>query len=292
MPTESLAGKSVLVTGGAKRIGRAIALALARAGADVAISYRTSQAEASQTAAEIAALGRRAVAIQCDVRSEPSVQAAVAYVVEILGRIDILVNNAAIFASAALESLTLDQWDAVFETNTRGPFLVAREALPHLRAAHGRIVNIGSLGGIRAWAGHAHYCASKAALHMLTQAMAKAFAPDVSVNCVAPGWIEIFDSPVSQNGLEQRPGSEVVAPSIPTSFNERAGPSTDATKPHPSQTEAGRRVALQSTRFAAKTPMGRNGAAEDVAQAVLFFSTGPHFITGQILTVDGGLALT
>ena len=106
-----------------------------------------------------------------------------------------LVNNAAVFASAALESLTLDQWDAVFETNARGPFLVAREALPHLRAAHGRIVNIGSLGASHAWAGHAHYCASKAALHMLTQAMAKAFAPEVSVNCVAPGWIEFPASP-------------------------------------------------------------------------------------------------
>ena len=104
--------------------------------------------------------------------------------------LDLLVNNAAVFASAALESLTLEQWDAVFETNARGPFLVAREALPHLRAARGRIVNIGSLGGFHPWAGHAHYCASKAALHMLTQTMAKAFAPEVSVNCVAPGWIE------------------------------------------------------------------------------------------------------
>ena len=149
-----------------------------------------SSTEAEQTAAAIAALGRRSVAIQCDVRSEPSVRAAVASAVTAFGQLDILVNNAAVFASAALESLTLDQWDAVFETNARGPFLVAREALPHLRAAHGRIVNIGSLGASHAWAGHAHYCASKAALHMLTQAMAKAFAPEVSVNCVAPGWIE------------------------------------------------------------------------------------------------------
>ena len=102
-----------------------------------------------------------------------------------------VVNNAAVFESAPLGEHHLDQWNAVFETNARGPFLVAREALPHLRAVQGRIVNIGSLGGIHAWAGHAHYCASKAALHMLTQAMAKAFAPEVSVNCVAPGWIEM-----------------------------------------------------------------------------------------------------
>ena len=134
MPTESLVGKTALVTAGAHRLGRTIALALANAGADVAVSWRTAQADAEQTAIDIAALGPRALAIQCDVRSEPSVRAAVTQVISAFGRLDILVNNAAVFASAALESLALDQWDAVFETNTRGPFLVAREALPHLRA--------------------------------------------------------------------------------------------------------------------------------------------------------------
>ena len=198
-PTAPLAGKSVFVTGGARRLGRAIALTLAEAGADVAISYRSSEAEAAATTAAIAALGRRSLAVPCDVRSETSVRAAVAQVIAGFGRLDILVNNAAVFASAALESLTLDQWDTVFETNARGPFLVAREALPHLRTAHGRIINMGSLGGLHAWAGHAHYCASKAALHMLTQAMAKAFAPDVSVNCVAPGWIAL------QERIRRRP---------------------------------------------------------------------------------------
>jgi NAD(P)-dependent dehydrogenase (short-subunit alcohol dehydrogenase family) len=250
---QPLTNKSVLVTGGARRIGRAIALALAHAGADVAITYRTSQDDAAQTAAEIAALGHRSLAVECDVRSEPSVHAAIAAVIAKFGRLDVLVNNAAIFASAALESLTLDQWDMVFETNSRGPFLVAREALPYLRAAHGRIVNIGSLGGLRAWPGHAHYCASKAALHMLTQAMAKAFAPDVSVNCVAPGWIEISESAEAPDLIASRPD--------------------------------------EAARFAAKTPMRRNGAADDVAQAVLFFAAGPDFITGQTLAVDGGLGL-
>jgi len=263
MPTEPLAGKSAFVTGGALRIGRAIAIALAQAGADVAISYRTSQTEAAQTVAEIAAIGRRAVATTCDVRSEPSVRAAIAAVIAKFGRLDILVNNAAIFASAALESLTLEQWDAVFDTNARGPFLVAREALPHLRAARGRIVNIGSLGGFHAWAGHAHYCASKAALHMLSQTMAKAFAPEVSVNCVAPGWIEMNQSSTPELVL-----------------------------PHPSESEVERRVGLEAARFAAKTPMGRNGSASDVAEAVLFFAASPHFITGQILAVDGGLGLS
>jgi NAD(P)-dependent dehydrogenase (short-subunit alcohol dehydrogenase family) len=244
MTDQPLHGKSALVTGGARRIGRAIALALAQAGADVAITFRNSRAEASDTAREVESLGRRALAVECDVRSEASVRSAVAAAVGKFDRLDLVVNNAAVFESAALESLTLEQWDAVFETNARGPFLVAREALVHLRAAQGRIVNIGSLGGMKAWAGHAHYCASKAALHMLTLAMAKAFAPEVSVNCVAPGWI----------GLDGDEGG-------------------------------------QAARFAAKTPMRRNGSVEDVAQAVLFFTVGPHFVTGQVLVVDGGLGL-
>jgi 3-oxoacyl-[acyl-carrier protein] reductase/pteridine reductase len=244
MSNQSLVGKSALVTGGARRIGRGIALALAEAGADVAITFRTSREDASETVRCIEALGRRALAVECDVRSEASVRAAVAATVGRFGRLDLLVNNAAVFESAPLDSLTLEQWDAVFEINARGPFLMAREALAHLRAAEGRIVNIGSLGGMKAWAGHAHYCASKAALHMLTQAMAKAFAPEVSVNCVAPGWIELDGDP--------------------------SGP---------------------AKHFAAKTPMRRNGSVEDVAQAVLFFAAGPHFVTGQVLAVDGGLGL-
>jgi 3-oxoacyl-[acyl-carrier protein] reductase/pteridine reductase len=249
MPTEPLRGKSALVTGGAKRIGREISLALARAGADVAITYLTSHQEAALTLREIEALGCRAMALKCDVRCEASVHEAVSTTAARFGRLDLLVNNAAVFESAPLEEISLEQWDAVFETNTRGPFLVAREALPHLRAVQGRIVNIGSLGGIRPWAGHAHYCASKAALHMLTQAMAKAFAPDVSVNCVAPGFVE-FD-----------------------------------------RNELGEEANSAALRFAARTPMQRNGTADDVAQAVLFFSTSPSFVTGQILTIDGGLGL-
>ncbi len=195
MATLPLQGKTALVTGGARRIGREIALALASAGADVAVAYRKSRLEAANTAAELTSLGVNARAIECDVRSETSVRAAVHRVFENFGRLDVLVNNAAIFDSASLDSLPIEQWDAVFETNTRGPFLVAREALPHLRTSHGRIINIGSLGGLHPWAGHAHYCASKAALHMLTLTMAKAFAPEVAVNCVAPGWIEMDEQP-------------------------------------------------------------------------------------------------
>jgi 3-oxoacyl-[acyl-carrier protein] reductase/pteridine reductase len=243
MGNRLLSGNSALVTGGARRIGRAIALALAAEGADVAITFLKSGNEALETARAIEALGVRSVALECDVRSERSVRAAVASAVERFGRLDVVVNNAAVFDRAPLDQLSVAAWDAVMETNARGPFLVAREALPHLKETRGRIVNIGSLGGSHAWADHAHYCSSKAALHMLTQAMAKSFAPEVSVNCVAPGWIEM-----DENG------------------------------------DAG-------ARFAARTPMGRNGTAEEVAQAVLFFATGPGFVTGQILGVDGGLGL-
>jgi len=234
--------KRALVTGGAKRVGRELALALARAGMDVAITFRDSKAAAEETRRAIEDLGARAIALQMDVRSEASVRGAVAATVAAFGGIDVLVNNAAVFEAAPLAEITVEQWDGMFATNTRGPFLVAREALPYLKAAHGRIVNLGSLGGSHPWATHAHYCSSKAALHMLTQTMAKAFAPEVSVNCVAPGYVEFEASPETRH-------------------------------------------------FAAKTPMGRNATAHDVAEGVLFFAAGPHFITGQILTVDGGLGL-
>jgi 3-oxoacyl-[acyl-carrier protein] reductase/pteridine reductase len=231
-----------LITGGARRIGRELALTLARSRWNVAVAYRESAAEAAETVRELEATGVEAMALAMDVRSESSVRAAVAAIAERFERLDLLVNNAAVFESAPLAQITLDQWDRVFESNTRGPFLVAREALPYLKAAHGRIINLGSIGGSHPWATHGHYCASKAALNMLTETMAKAFAPEISVNSVAPGYVE-FD-----------PGAE-------------------------------------AAHFAAKTPMGRNGSAQDIAAAVLFFATGPHFVTGQILTVDGGLGL-
>jgi 3-oxoacyl-[acyl-carrier protein] reductase/pteridine reductase len=239
-----LTGKVALITGGAQRIGRATALALANGGADVAITYLNSEKEGEQLCAEIEKLGRRGMAVRCDVRNASSVQKTVARVVKELGGLDVLVNNAGRFENVAFDQLTIEQWDAMFETNARGPFLVTKAARDTLRAHQGRVINIASLGGIRPWATHAHYCASKAALIMLTQAMAKALAPDVTVNCVAPGMIETGQA------------------------------------------------AEELQRFAKKTPMGRNGVLEDVAQAVLFFATAPRFITGQVLVVDGGLGLS
>jgi len=238
-----LAGKVALVTGGAKRIGRAIALRLAANGADVAITFRGSQAEAEQTVSEISVLGMEALAIRADLENAEDIREAVASAVDEFGRLDILVNNAGVFESAALESITAEQWDRMFATNTRAPFLAAQAALPHLRKTQGRVINIGSLGGTHPWATHGHYCTSKAALHMLSQTMAKAWAPEVSVNCVAPGMIV--------------------------------------------QGEVGPAYA----EFAERTPMRRNGTAEDVAAAVEFFAKAPRFITGQLMTVDGGLGL-
>ena len=238
-----LAGSTALVTGGARRIGRAIALQLAAAGANVAITYRDSQPEAEQTVRALAAFDVDAFALRTDLTDAESIRQSVAAVIEEFGQLDILVNNAGIFEAAALEEITPEQWDRMFATNTRAPFLMAQAAYPHLRATSGRIINIGSLGGSHPWATHAHYCTSKAALHMLSQTMAKAWAPEISVNCVAPGMI--------------------VQGEIDPVY----------------------------ARFAEKTPMRRNGTPEDVAAAVLFFATGPHFITGQLLAVDGGLGL-
>ncbi len=245
LETKPLTNKIVLITGAAKRVGRAAALSLSAAGATVAITYRRSKDEAAHTVREIERLGGEALAVRCDVTSESGVRKAVSSVAQRLGGIDVLVNNAGTYETVALDQLTVQQWDAIFATNVRGPFLVSKEALPHLRARKGRIINMGSLGGLRAWASHAHYCSSKAALHMLTKAMAKALAPEVSVNCVAPGMIDLGE----------------------------------------------KNAAEFMKRMAKQTPMRRNGRGEDVAAAVLFFASAPHFITGQIMTVDGGLGL-
>src|SRR4030081_2046888 len=240
-----LLGKTALVTGAARRLGRASALALARAGADVAITFLNSAKEARETVVDLSGLGVRAFALRCDVTDEASVKAMMKEAGRELGRIDILVNNAANYETAEFELMTVKQWDRVFASNTRGPFLVSREALQWLRDRKGKIINMGSLGGLRPWATHAHFCSSKAALHMLTRVMPKALAPEIAVNAVAPGMIDLGEKSAA-------------------SFMKR---------------------------MARQTPMRRNGRAEEIAAAVLFFATAPHFITGEVLTVDGGLGL-
>src|ERR1700684_4282707 len=246
-----LHGKTCLITGAAIRLGRASALALAQAGADVAITFRTSAREAQRTVVDLTSIGVRAFALHCDVTDEASVKSMMKEAGRELGRIDILVNNAANYATADFERLTVRQWDAMFASNTRGPFLVSREALKWLRRKRGnrsveaKIINMGSLGGLKPWTTHAHYCSSKAALHMLTKVMAKALAPEIAVNAIAPGIIDLGE----------------------------------------------KSAAAFMRRMAKQTPMRRNGRDEEIAKAVLFFATAPQFITGQILAVDGGIGL-
>ena len=147
-----LSGKVALITGGARRLGRATALALAEAGADVAITFRNSAREAQHTIIDAGSFGGRAVALRCDITDEKSVRAAIKETAKELGGLDILVNNAANYETVEFDQLTLRQWDAIFASNTRGPFLVSREALRFLRERKGRIINMGSLGGLRPWA--------------------------------------------------------------------------------------------------------------------------------------------
>jgi NAD(P)-dependent dehydrogenase (short-subunit alcohol dehydrogenase family) len=189
--SKPLTGKVALVTGGAKRLGRASALALAAAGADIAITFLKSAGAAAKTVSALKKAGVHAIAVRCDVTDPKSVAAAVKEVVRRFGGLDILINNAGNYETVEFEDLTLEQWDAIFATNVRGPFLVSQVALKYLRKRQGRIVNLGSLGGLRPWASHVHYCSSKAALHMLTKVMAKALAPEIAVNCVAPGMIDL-----------------------------------------------------------------------------------------------------
>ncbi len=195
-----LHGKSVLITGAARRIGLSIARSFADAGADVAITYNTSQEQAEIALADLKSRTKRAMALPCDVQDPECVNATVSKVISEFGRLDVLVNNAAVYETTSFEDITVQQWDRMFNTNTRGPFLVTRAAMAALKESCGRVINIGSLGGLRPWSTHAHYCASKAALIMLTETMAKALAPEIAVNCVAPGMINPEQKPLDDIG--------------------------------------------------------------------------------------------
>lgn len=183
-------GKVALVTGAGKRIGRSVALRLAEEGADVVVNYRSSKAEAKDVAAQISAKGRRAQAVQADVSKRSEVLAMFAAVEKQFGRLDILVNNAGVFFSAKFEELTEEQWDGILGANLKSQFLCAQAAAPMLRrSGQGRIVNFASLGGLLAWPAYTHYCVSKAGVIMLTRCLARALAPEITVNAVAPGTI-------------------------------------------------------------------------------------------------------
>ena len=206
MSSPTLNGQVALVTGAGKRIGRSIALALARQGADVAVNYSRSAAAAEQTAAEITAIGRRSLALRADVTRRAEVKRLFAEVESRFGRLDILVNNAGAFFHVPFEQLTDEQWDGILATNLKSQFLCAQAAVPLMqRQGRGRIINLSSLGGLLSWPGYTHYCVSKAGSIMLTRCLARALAPEIMVNSVAPGTIQFEGEPPDEDYIRRVP---------------------------------------------------------------------------------------
>lgn len=177
-----------LVTGGAKRIGRAIALDLAAFGCDVAVHCHSSQREAEETAESIRRLDRRSVVLPADLTGPAEAAALAGRTVEALGSLNILVNNASMFETMKLDDFSLADWNKTLAVNLTAPMVLSHAAWPHLRAdRNGRIVNLLDIAGDRPWANYLAYCVSKAGLSNLTTVLARAMAPDVHVNGVAPG---------------------------------------------------------------------------------------------------------
>lgn len=189
-----LSGKTALVTGGGTGIGRETALRLAENGADVIVNYSRSEAEAHETAQEIEALGRRSAAIRADVSVHSETTGLIHETVERLGGLDILVNNAAWTAFIDfknLDEVTDEIWNRTMAVNVKGPFNLIRAAAPYLqRSGEGVVVNVSSMAATLARGSSIPYCASKAALNVVTRAMARVLAPKVRVNSVAPGVVD------------------------------------------------------------------------------------------------------
>jgi NAD(P)-dependent dehydrogenase (short-subunit alcohol dehydrogenase family) len=184
-----LADRVALVTGGARRVGRSLALALANGGADVVVNYHRSEADARRTVEDIRALGRRAVALRADVASRQDVAALIDGVAAEFGRLDVVVNSAALFRSTPFLAIDEKDWDRVLAVNLKGPFLVTQAAAALLAVHEGLVVNIADLSALQPWPGFAHHSVSKAGLAQLTKVAARALAPRVRVNCIAPGTV-------------------------------------------------------------------------------------------------------
>ncbi len=186
----SLHGQVALVTGAGRRIGQVIALTLGRAGANVIVNYQRSKAGAEATVEQLRSLGVDSLAIRADVSRPRQVAAMFRIIEKSFGALDLVVNNAGIFFPASWDRLTEKDWDRVLGTNLKGPFFCAQAAARlMMKRRQGCIINISSLGGLQAWPDYMHYCASKAALISLTRSLAKALAPHIQVNSVAPGTI-------------------------------------------------------------------------------------------------------
>jgi 3-oxoacyl-[acyl-carrier protein] reductase/pteridine reductase len=202
MGSARLQGKIAVVTGAGRGLGRSLALALAGEGADIALSYRESRAGAEAAAESVRGLGRRALALPADARVPGELAGFVQEAAERLGGIDVLVNNAGVFRRTPLEAIGEQDLDEAFDVNVKAAVLASRAAAPYLRKrGGGAIVNVASLGGLRAWPNHLAYCASKAALIMATRCLALALAPEIRVNAVAPG---VLDPPGADPALARK----------------------------------------------------------------------------------------
>lgn len=184
-----LTGRVALVTGAAHRVGRALALALAREGADIALHYHRSADAARQTASEIEGYGRRVALLSADLGEASAAEGLVARAAAELGRLDVLINSASLFESSSLLDVDAEAWDRVMAVNLRAPFLLTRAAAPHLTEAGGVIINIADLSGIRVWRAFPHHGVAKAGLIHLTRVAARSLGPGVRVNCVVPGTV-------------------------------------------------------------------------------------------------------
>lgn len=264
MSEKPLSGKTALVTGAARGIGRGIALALAEAGADVALAdlaagsteltYALADRNALEAVAkEVEALGVRALAQPCDVTRADQVRTLVAETRRALGGIDLLVNNAGVVHFAPIEEIDEARWDHLYAVNVKGVYLVTQAALPALEERTGNVVNIASVAGKRGYALGSLYCSSKFALVGLTQSMAHEFAGrGIRVNAICPGIL-----------------------------------ATHMWTDHLSSEERGGQAAYAAA-VAAQIPLGRDQTPEDIAGAVLYLATAPN-VTGIALNVAGGM---
>ncbi|MDH3205227.1 MAG: SDR family oxidoreductase [Gemmatimonadota bacterium] len=233
-----------LVTGGAVRVGRAISLGLAGAGYDLVVAYRSSGDAARSTRQEVRETGRRCELVQADL-AEPTAADVIADTVrDSFGRLDLLVNSAATFDARPLLEVDATQWDAVMAVNVRAPHLLVRAAASLLEEARGSVINIADLAAFQPWTDRPHHAVSKAALAHLTRIQARALAPHVRVNAIAPGSVLRPEGWSEERWLET----------------------------------------------ARRAPLRRPGTPQDVVDAVLYLAQA-NFVTGQILTIDGGRLL-
>ncbi len=253
MSTLRLDGKSALVTGASRGIGKAIALRFAEEGCDVAINYvseagRDNAAEAEEVAKEIRALGRQAVCVEADVTDVAAVEAMVADVIEVFGKLDILVNNAGITRDRTLRKLEKKDWDAVIAVNLTGAYHCCRAVIEHMRERrYGRIISMASVVGLMGNIGQTNYGASKAGLVGFTRSLAREVARrGITVNCIAPGFIDTeMTRTIPEDIMEQILGS---------------------------------------------IPVGRMGLPEDIANAAVYLASDEaSYVTGHVLSVNGGL---